>query len=83
MNNSSIPILCDNQATLGRAYNEVYNSKSRHVSLRHDYVRKLIKDEIISLVYMKLNDNLADPLTKMFTRESMRTTSRIWLKLRN
>lgn len=50
-NISSIPIMCDSQVTLAKAYNEVYNGKSRHMSLRHDYIRKLIKDGIIFLNY--------------------------------
>ena len=39
-NVSSISILCDSQATLARAYSDIYNGKSRHISFRHDYVRK-------------------------------------------
>ena len=66
---SSISILCDNQATLARAYSDIYNGKSRHISLRHDYVRKLIKDGVISLTFVKSNENLADPFTKPLTRD--------------
>ncbi|XP_062080757.1 secreted RxLR effector protein 161-like [Humulus lupulus] len=36
---SRILIHCDNQATFIGAYNKIYNGKSRHISLRHDYVR--------------------------------------------
>ena len=48
-NLTSTSILCDSQAILARAYSEVYNGKSRHISLRHEYVRKLIKSRVISL----------------------------------
>ena len=75
-NVSSISIHCDSQATLGRAYSEIYNGKSRHISLRHDYVRKLIKDGIISLTYIKSSENLADPFTKPLVRDLVRSTSR-------
>lgn len=34
----------DSQATLVRAYNEVYSRKSRWIGLRHSSVRKLMKD---------------------------------------
>ena len=34
-----ISIHCDSQATLARAYSSTYNGKSRHISLRHEYVR--------------------------------------------
>lgn len=81
-NESSISILCDSQATLARTYSEVYNGKSRRMSLRHDYVRKLIKDGVISLTYVKSSENLADPFTKPLTKELVRlTSSRMGLKL--
>ena len=74
-NVSSISILYDSQATLARAYSVIYNGKSRHLSLRHDYVRKLIKDGIISLTFVKSNRNLADPFTKPLSRDLVKLTS--------
>ena len=68
-NVSKVSIHCDSQATLARAYSEVYNGKSRHISLRHEYVRKLIKDGIISLTFVRSSYNLADPFTKPLTRD--------------
>ena len=83
-NVSYISILYDNQATLAQAYSDIYNGKSRHLSLRHDYVRKLIKDGVISLTFMKSNENLADPFTKLLTRDLVKSTSkRLGLKLLN
>ena len=81
---SSILIHCDSQATLARAYSDIYNGKSRHISLRHDYVRKLIKDGIISLTFVKSSGNLADPFTKPLARDLVKMTSNlIGLKLHN
>ena len=51
-------------ATMSKAYSKIYNGKFRHISLRHEYVRQLIKDGIISIVYVKSSGNLADPFTK-------------------
>ena len=83
-NVSYISILCDNQATLARAYSDIYNGKSRHISLRHDYVRKLIKDEVISLTFVKSNENLPNPFTKPLTRDLVKSTSKkLGLKLLN
>ena len=71
----AISLRCDSQATMSRAYSNVYNGKSRHISLRHEYVRQLINDGIITIVYVRSSDNLADPLTKAMTREMVRSTS--------
>ena len=73
---SKVSIHCDSQATLARAYSEVYNGKSRHISLRHEYVRKLIKDGIISLTFVRSSYNLADPFTKPLTRDLVKKSSR-------
>lgn len=43
----AISIHYDSQTTLARAYNGVYNGKSRHISLRHEYVRQLIQSALL------------------------------------
>ena len=75
-NVSKVLIHCDSQATLARAFSEVYNGKSRHIGLRHSLVRKLIKDGIISLTYIQTSYNLADPFTKPLARDLAKTTSK-------
>ena len=60
---SSIFLHYDIQAILAYVYNEIYNGKFRHISLRHDYVRK-IKDGINSFTYVKSSEKLADSFTK-------------------
>ena len=70
---SAISLNCDSEATLSRAYNKIYNGKSRHISLRHAYVRQLISDGIITGVYVKSCNNLADPFTKGLPRDIVST----------
>ncbi|GKD88362.1 hypothetical protein Tco_1363869 [Tanacetum coccineum] len=45
---SPISVHCDSQSTLSRAYNQVYNSKSRHIGLSHRQVNQLINDGVIT-----------------------------------
>ncbi|RVW90101.1 Retrovirus-related Pol polyprotein from transposon TNT 1-94 [Vitis vinifera] len=68
-NVSTVSIHCDSQATLARAYSGVYNGKSRHISIRHEYVRQLIQNGIISISFVRSSGNLADPFTKPLTRD--------------
>uniref|UniRef100_A0A2N9IVS8 Uncharacterized protein n=1 Tax=Fagus sylvatica TaxID=28930 RepID=A0A2N9IVS8_FAGSY len=63
---SAISIYCDSQATMSKAYSKIYNGKSRHISLRHEYVRQLIEDGVISIVYVKSSGNLADLVYQRF-----------------
>ena len=71
-----ISLHCDSQATLSRAYSSTYNGKSRHISLRHEFVRHLIKDGIITIMYVKTSKNLADPFTKGLPRDVVKGTSK-------
>lgn len=56
-NVSKVMIHCDRQAILDRALYEVYSGKSRHIWLRHSFMRKLIKDGAISLTYIRTSYN--------------------------
>ena len=70
----AILVYCDNEATLGRAYNTMYYGKSKHIGLRHNYIRQLIESSIISIVYVRSNSNLADPLTKAVSQDMVGVT---------
>ena len=47
----AICIHCDSQYAIGRAQNDMYNGKSRHISRRHNTVRQLLSNGIISIDY--------------------------------
>ncbi|KAL6311651.1 hypothetical protein AAG906_025668 [Vitis piasezkii] len=56
-NVSTVSIHCDNQATLARAYSGVYNGKSRHISIRHEYVKLKAFNEIQPMCDKHLKGN--------------------------
>ena len=60
----AVSLHCDSQATMSRAFSKIYNGKSRYIALRHEYIRQLLFDGIITIVYVRSSKNLADPLTK-------------------
>ncbi|KAH9720235.1 hypothetical protein KPL70_006028 [Citrus sinensis] len=71
-----VSIHCDSEATLSRAYSQIYNGKSRHIGLRHSYVRQLLTDGVITIDFVKSCQNLADPLTKGLARDIVFKTSK-------
>ena len=73
---STVLIHCDSQATLARTYSGVYNGKSRHISIRHEYVKQLIQNGIISISFVRSSGNSVDSFTKPLTRDLERITSR-------
>ncbi|GJX63551.1 hypothetical protein Tco_0296451 [Tanacetum coccineum] len=56
-------------ATLAKAYKQMYNGKSRHLSVRHSMIRELIMNGVVSIEFVRSQQNLADHLTKALTRD--------------
>ena len=54
----------------------MYNDKSRHICCRHNTIRQLLSIVIISLDYVRCNDNIADSLTKGLNGELFEKSSR-------
>ena len=72
----SVSMHCDSQSTIVMARNKTYNGKNRHIELRHNVVKQLLKNGIISIDYVKSEGNLVDPLTKPLWRNMILETSR-------
>ena len=71
-----ICIYCDSQSTIGRAHNNMYNDKSRHICCRHNTIRQLLLIGIISIDYVKSKDNIADLQIKGLNRELVEKSSK-------
>ena len=73
---SSVFIHCDNQATITKAKNKLYDGKSGQLRLKHKIVKQLLNDGIISLDYVRSELNISDPFTKPLGRKLVENTSR-------
>ena len=49
--------------------NPAFHSRTKHIELRHHYIRDLVGDEEIVLDYCNTNEQLADILTKTLSKE--------------
>ena len=72
----SVSIHCDNQATIVRAKNKIYNEKSRHVRLKYKIIKQLLDVEIISLDDVRSELNISDPFTNLLGKKLVENTSR-------
>ena len=72
----AICIHCDSQSVIGRAHSHIYNSKSQHIRRRHNTIRQLLSNGIMTIEYIRSKENIADPLTKGLTREQVSKSSR-------
>nr|GEV42418.1 peroxidase 72 [Tanacetum cinerariifolium] len=74
---TAVCIDCDIMAALTRAKNHIYNGKSRHIRCRHNTIKDLLRNVIISIDYVKSKENIVDPLTKGLCKEQVIFTSRV------
>ena len=65
----SVSMYCDCQAAISITKNKAFNGKNRHIRLRHEVVKQLLKGGITYIDYVKSEVNLADPLTKPLGRK--------------
>ena len=72
----SISMHCDSQSAIAIAKNKTFNGKNRHIQLRHNMVKQLLKDGTIFIDYVKSEGNLANPLTKPLGRNMILETLR-------
>nr|GFB21309.1 zinc finger, CCHC-type [Tanacetum cinerariifolium] len=57
-------IRCDSAATLAKAYSQMCNGKSRHLGVGHSMIRELITNGVVSIEFVRSQQNIAGHLTK-------------------
>ncbi|GKB72644.1 zinc finger, CCHC-type containing protein [Tanacetum coccineum] len=59
----------DSAVTLAKAYSQMYNGKSRHLGDRHNMIHEMITNGVISIEFMRSQQNLVDHLMKGLARD--------------
>ncbi|GJU17335.1 hypothetical protein Tco_1145301 [Tanacetum coccineum] len=59
-------IYIDNESTICIVKNLVYHSKTKHIAIRHHFIRDAYEKKLIQVLKIHTNDNVADLLTKAF-----------------
>ena len=62
-------IKCDNQGCIALAKNPKHHSRTKHIDVRHHFIREAIEDKVIELEYCPTEGMVADVLTKALARE--------------
>ena len=65
------PIFCDNQSAISMSKNPVFHGRSKHIELRHNYIRDMVQRKEINLEYIKTTEQPADVLTKAVPIEKL------------
>lgn len=62
-------LLCDNQSAICIAENNGYSSRSKHIDLRHHFIREKIMDNSCTIHYVSTEKNAADVFTKALNKQ--------------
>ncbi|XP_073057005.1 secreted RxLR effector protein 161-like [Primulina eburnea] len=61
---SKIPIFCDNTSTICLTKNPVQHSRTKHIDIRHHFIRDHIEQNDVELHYVDTKNQIADIFTK-------------------
>lgn len=57
-------LYCDNMSAIQMSKNPVFHSRTKHIDIRHHYIRELVNKKLVSLEHVRTLANRADILTK-------------------
>lgn len=60
----AITMKCDNQGAMHLAMNNGYSPRTKHVAIKHHFIREAVDNHIVKLEYVDTEHNLADIFTK-------------------
>ncbi|GKA89175.1 retrovirus-related pol polyprotein from transposon TNT 1-94 [Tanacetum coccineum] len=63
------PLYCDNRSVIGLCCNNVQHSRSKHIDIRHHFIREQVQKGMVELYFVTTDYQLADIFTKALPRE--------------
>ncbi|GKC65580.1 retrovirus-related pol polyprotein from transposon TNT 1-94 [Tanacetum coccineum] len=64
-----IPLYCDNKSVIALCCNNVQHSRSKHIDIRHHFIREQVEKGVVELYFVRTEYQLADIFTKALPRE--------------
>ncbi|GKE84744.1 hypothetical protein Tco_1558486, partial [Tanacetum coccineum] len=65
---NKIPLYCDNRSAITLCYNNVQHSRSKHIDMRHHFIREQVEKGVVELYFVMTDYQLADIFTKALPR---------------
>ena len=69
----TIPFMCDNTSAINLSKNPVHHFRTKHIEIRHHFLRDYVSRNEISITYVNTENQLADIFTKPLSRERFET----------
>lgn len=64
-------IYCDNMSAIAMTKNPVFHARTKHIKLRHHFIRSLVGNEEMQLKFVNTNEQLTDGFTKAVSSEKL------------
>ena len=61
---ANLKVFCDNQSAISLAENPTYHARSKHIDIRHHFVRDVVNEKTLILEHVSTEEQAADFLTK-------------------
>ena len=62
-------LLCDSQSAINLIKNASFHSKSKHIDIRYNWIRDVLKEKLLQLEKIHTDENGSDILTKTLSKE--------------
>jgi transposase InsO family protein len=70
---SPTTLFCDNQAAIKLATEDNFHARTKHIDIRYHFIRQVITDNTLTLIYCPTDDMTADILTKSLPKWKVST----------
>ena len=71
-----VKIHCDNSSTIKMSKNPIFHGRTKHIDVKFHFLRELVKEGVVELIFCGTNEQIADIMTKPLKLES-------FVKMRN
>ncbi|GKC35668.1 hypothetical protein Tco_1048052 [Tanacetum coccineum] len=68
---NKIPLYCDNKSAIALCCNNVQHSQSKHIDIRHHFIKEQVENGVVELYFVRTEYQLADIFTKPLARERL------------
>ncbi|GJV72476.1 hypothetical protein Tco_1492471 [Tanacetum coccineum] len=68
---NKIPLYCNNKSAIALSCNNVQHSRSKHIDIRHHFIKEQVENGVVELYFVRIEYQLADIFTKPLARERL------------
>ncbi|XP_075096534.1 secreted RxLR effector protein 161-like [Nicotiana tabacum] len=69
-NTEAVLVYCDSEAAISSTKDPKFHCKTKHIDIKYNYARDMVKRKVVNVKYVSTKDILADPLTKPLSRDA-------------